>query len=112
MTSQRFFLGFIIVTCGKLLREESHLTREKCYFLFFFFLCLLFQSIIICGAFEMTSGFSKLFLCVVCFISKCRVQYFAFTKHKVHVLLGCVYTSSQIPGRHIFLERARSTHFV
>lgn len=36
MTSQRFFLGFIIVTCGKLLREESHLTREKCYFLFFF----------------------------------------------------------------------------
>lgn len=37
MTSQKFFLGFIIVTCGKLLREESYLTREKCYFLFFSF---------------------------------------------------------------------------
>lgn len=47
----------------------------------------------------MTSGFSKLFLCVVCFITKCRVQYFAFTKYKVHVLLGCVYASSHIPGR-------------
>lgn len=68
---------------------------------------------IICGAFEMTSGFSELFLCVVCFITQCRVQYFAFTQYKVHVLLGCVYASSQIPGKHIyiyiyiFLERAR-----
>ena len=77
-----------------------------------FFLCLPFQSIIICEAFEMTSGFSKLFPCVMCFIIKCRVQYFAFTKYKVHVLLGCVYASSQIPGRHVFVEGARSTHFV
>lgn len=60
----------------------------------------------------MTSGFSKLSLCVVCFITKCRVQYFAFTKCKVHVLLGCVYASSQIPGSHIFLERMRSTHLI
>lgn len=60
----------------------------------------------------MTSGFSKLFLCVVRFITKCRVQYFAFTKYKVHVLLGCVYASSQIPGRRIFLERVRATHCV
>ena len=60
----------------------------------------------------MTSGFSKFFLCVVCLITKCRVQYFAFTKYKVHVLLGCVYASSQIPGRHLFLERARPTHCV
>ena len=60
----------------------------------------------------MTSGFSELFLCVVCFIAKCRVQYFALTKFKVHVLLGCVYASSQIPGRHIFLEGATATHFV
>lgn len=66
----------------------------------FFFLRLLFQSIIICGAFETTGGFSKLFLCVVCFIAKCRVQYFAFTKYKVHVLLGCVYASSHVPGRY------------
>lgn len=55
----------------------------------------------------MTSGFSKLFLCVVCFITKCRVQYFAFTEHKVHVLLGCVYASSQIPRRHMYLRRIK-----
>lgn len=58
----------------------------------------------------MTSAFSKLFLCVVCFITKCRVQYFAFTKYKVHVLLGCVYASSQIPRRHIILERSSPIH--
>lgn len=92
--------------------ESSH--RKKCDFSVLFFLRLLFQSITICGALEMTSGFSKLFLCVVCFITKCRVQYFAFTKRKVHVLLGCVYASSQIARRHIvytyILERSRPTH--
>lgn len=58
----------------------------------------------------MTSGFSKLSLCVVCFITKWRVQYFAFTDYKVHGLLGCVYASSQIPRRHSILERLSPTH--
>lgn len=59
----------------------------------------------------MISGFPKLFLCVVCLITKCRVQYFAFTKYKVHVLLGCVYASSQIPGRHVIFVKGKIHSF-
>lgn len=62
--SQRFFLGLPVVTHGTLLREESELGGNV-IFCFLFFLGLLLQPIIICGAFKTASGLSKLFLCVV-----------------------------------------------